>query len=219
MLKEKSYRQLLEKTYLEAVDSLIDKYGGATDPYYPEKSYNRFKNGEIKAPTKKRISRTDEGLYCHHIDEDKQIQISNARAIKEFDIPYKYQEKDRLVYCDLIEHAILHILISVESYNNVGLNYPLLGIGGYINFIRPEVIHWLVLEEVPTIEWRVNCFNKVSMKKSAGKKLIKYMDNFLLDRYPISKKDLHIAYKKDLEYRGKRGNGLLNLVTIYLAGL
>lgn len=62
----KEYLDLLSKTYDEAVDFLLRKYGPAQDDYFRENSYQRFMNGEIKNITRGKISRTNEGIYCHH---------------------------------------------------------------------------------------------------------------------------------------------------------
>lgn len=67
----KEYLVLLSKSYEEANEVLLQKYGPAQDDYFREASYQRFMNGEIKSITKGKFSRTSEGLYCHHIDEIK----------------------------------------------------------------------------------------------------------------------------------------------------
>lgn len=51
-------------------------------------------------------SRTNEGLVCHHIDEDKAELLTNPQFASKY--PASYQRKDRLVYCDYIEHLLLH---------------------------------------------------------------------------------------------------------------
>ncbi|WP_172208103.1 hypothetical protein [Pseudolactococcus hodotermopsidis] len=178
------YEELLSKNYDEAVVFLLKKYGPATADYYSEKSYNRFKAGEIKSIAKGKISRTSEGLYCHHIDEDKVIMISTQDVIKMLDIPYDYQRKERLVYCDLIEHGILHVLIAIENKNKSTLGT--VGIGGYINFIRPELYLWFIMNEVPTATWRKNCYEKVYMEKNEAIELLAKIDNFLVNNYQIT---------------------------------
>lgn len=40
--------------------------------------------------------------------------------IKVQQYPYASQQKTRLVYCNLIEHAILHALIAIESKQEFG---------------------------------------------------------------------------------------------------
>lgn len=69
-------------------------------------------------------------MFCHHIDENKAIKLSKP----EFAInPFAYQKADRLVYCDILEHLILHIKIYEETKNTC------LGIAGAIAFICPEI--------------------------------------------------------------------------------
>lgn len=184
----KHYIALMGKKYDEYCVYLLEKYGEASDDYFSKSSYERFKKGEIKTPSKKKISRTNEGLYVHHIDEDKQIMIADPKAILVFDIPFSYQEKERLVYCNLIEHAILHILIAVKDVEEgtKGNNFQAHGIGGYVNFIRPELIYWLIKGVEPKLSWKVNCRNAIMMSVDDAEKLISQMDAFLVDNYPIS---------------------------------
>lgn len=53
------------------------------------------------------------------MDEEKQIVVAKAKAILRFDIPFSYQEKERLVYCHLFEHAILHKLIAIQDVDKI----------------------------------------------------------------------------------------------------
>lgn len=189
------YVTLLNENYEGCCVYLLDKYGMATDDYFSKPSYERFKKGEIKAPGKKKITRTNEGLYIHHMDEDKQILIANPKAIIKFDIPFTYQEKERLVYCNLIEHAILHILIAKKDVEEgtKGNNFQAHGIGGYINFIRPELIQWLIKEVSPKLAWKINCRNVIMTSVKNAEKLIEQMDIFLVDNYPISQDQIEEA--------------------------
>lgn len=79
--KYNEYSQLLDATYSQAVAYLLNKYGAVTDDYYKEKSYMRFLNGEIKSISKGKYTRASEGLYCHHISEDKFQNLSDLRFI------------------------------------------------------------------------------------------------------------------------------------------
>lgn len=189
------YIDLLSKNYNECCEYLLNKYGIAEDDYFSKPSYKRFKNGEIKAPGKKKISRTDEGLYIHHMDEDKQILIAEPNAILKFDIPFAYQEKDRLVYCNLIEHGILHILIAIKDVEEGtrGEGFQAHGIGGYVNFIRPQLVQWLIKEVEPKLPWQINCKNVIVMPINYAEMLIDRMDNFLVESYPISQEEIDEA--------------------------
>lgn len=188
---------LLDGSYQDAVSALLSKYGYAADDYFSEKSYNRFLAGEIKAPAKRKIARTGEGLYCHHIDEDKQCLVASPKAIRFFSIPFAYQRKDRLVYCNLIEHAILHILIATETSSVV--DCPLgqrLGIGGYMFFLRPQIIQWFVNGVAPTLQWQINCYDTARVDTGKAKQLVKEMDAFLLAHYPdVTQSRLDAAYE------------------------
>ena len=124
MEKKEEYLALLSKTYDEAVEYLLKKYGAARDDFFREQSYERFLKGEIKKITKGKYSRSVEGLECHHIDENKFLNMTNESFIKAQNIAFKYHKKERLVFCDIVEHAILHTLISKET----GLEF---GITGY----------------------------------------------------------------------------------------
>ena len=128
------YKSLLNLEYDNAVQSLIKKYGAALDDYFKESSYNKFLNGEVKSPTKSKTSRTKDGLYCHHIhiDEDKFLNLGNNDFILVKKPDFKYQTKDRLVYCNLIEHLILHAIITKKTNGEFGTP-------GLIVFLIPKV--------------------------------------------------------------------------------
>lgn len=51
----RDYIALLNMDYDDCCIYLLDKYGIAKDDYFSKMSYERFKNGEIKAPTKKKL--------------------------------------------------------------------------------------------------------------------------------------------------------------------
>ena len=80
-------------TYGELVDYLLKKYGPVECDYF------RTEACKSKNP---KVSRTNEGLYCHHIDEDKAIMLCNDKfAVNN---PFEYQKAERLVYCNALEH-------------------------------------------------------------------------------------------------------------------
>ena len=101
MIDEELYKEL-QVTYYDLQSYLLNKYG-------PVK-YDYFANAECRSRSKK-ISRTNEGLYCHHMDEDKGANLSDPISAQRQ--PYEWQKKDRLVYCNVLEHLILHIKIAV----------------------------------------------------------------------------------------------------------
>ena len=103
----------LAMSYDDYVQYLLRKYG--TVPY------DYFVNSDCKTKNIKN-TRTRDGLFCHHIDEDKEIMLSNPEVARM--CPFEYQKADRLVYCTILEHLILHIKIAEADKNSS------LGIGG-----------------------------------------------------------------------------------------
>ena len=93
----------LAMPYDAYVKHLLEKYGHATCDY--------FRTSTCKSKNSK-TSRTEEGLYCHHIDEDKAIMLSTPEVARLH--PFEYQKADRLVYCNILEHLLLHIKIAEE---------------------------------------------------------------------------------------------------------
>lgn len=117
-------------SYDELCNYLLDKYGAA--------KYDYFVNDSCRTKNKK-VTRTDEGLFCHHMDEDKAIRLSAPNYAKKN--PYEYQKAERLVYCNALEHLILHIKIAEEPRKNDARDGDILGIGGVIAFMLPELNH------------------------------------------------------------------------------
>ena len=109
-------KNFVDMTYDEYVNYLLEKYGPAKYDYFCTETC-RSKNPKS--------SRTKEGLFCHHIDENKMILLSTPEIARQ--CPFEYQKADRLVYADYIEHLLLHIKIAMEDTSGM-----LLGIGGII---------------------------------------------------------------------------------------
>lgn len=99
MIKDDIFR-LLDMNYKSAISFLWNKYGKV--------QYDYFCNENCSSENKK-IQRSCEGLFLHHIDEDKYINLSQREVAKIY--PYEAQKADRLVYCNYLEHLILHIKI------------------------------------------------------------------------------------------------------------
>lgn len=118
----------MNMTYSELTKYLQSKYGLA--------KYDYFRKETCKSKNPKN-ARGNEGLIIHHIDEDKAIQLSNpARALKN---PFDYQKADRLVYCNYIEHLLLHLKIIEEPRHPLANPKEIPGLGGAINYIIPEL--------------------------------------------------------------------------------
>ncbi|CAD2077021.1 hypothetical protein [Jeotgalicoccus meleagridis] len=190
--KLNEYLSLLELTYTEAVQYLLSKYGPATVDYYSEQSYERFLRGEIKSITKRKYSRTQEGLYCHHIDENKFENLSNINFIRVNKYPFKYQTKDRLVYCDLFEHLILHTLIAKETLGKFGLR-------GYFSYIEPIIKEWYIDGIDPKIIYMKICKEKAFLSPKETKILLENTRQIL--RRPIKRRSMRMFGYKDLRRR------------------
>lgn len=121
------YESLLKTSYTDAVKYFLKKYGAAKHNYFKDT------NCTTKNP---QVTRTSEGLYCHHIDEDKAIMLSNDKFAAAN--PFDYQKANRLVYCNLLEHLLLHVKIAENPDAQANEN-ELLGIGGAINFICKDL--------------------------------------------------------------------------------
>lgn len=160
------YDEIKNLNYIEYCDYLQKKYGVGTQNYFTE-SY-------IKNP---KCTRTKEGLICHHKCEDKAIMLSTPEFARKN--PFEYQLAKNLVYCDYLEHLLLHILIceSPDPDHNAD---EAVGIGGVINFLVPELNDmysgWKTKQG-----WRANCHAKVIDDKDA------YME--LLRRFKANCKD------------------------------
>jgi hypothetical protein len=107
-------------SYRCLVNSLRKKYGPVP--------YDYFTNESCKS-TNSKNNRAKDGLVIHHVDENKVAMLSDPEtAAKE---PFKYQKAEKLVYCNLLEHLILHYKI----FEGKGA----FGIGGALNYIIPAI--------------------------------------------------------------------------------
>lgn len=145
-MKEKlnEYLALCELSYEEAVDVLNLKYGNVTDNYFKEESYKKFLKSAIVAPSRGDYSRYSEGLYCHHIHEDRYINLSNPSDCKAQKVAFVHQRKKNLVYCDFFEHLILHAIISANSERGM-IRF---GYGGYTIMFR-YALEWYCNGDIP----------------------------------------------------------------------
>ena len=120
-MDKKEFYEESQMTYAQLVGFLKSKYGKAKCDYFADKGCTRKGDN---------ISRTAEGLFCHHVDEDKAIMLGNPDYAKMN--PFKYQKADRLVYCNLLEHLLLHVKITEEPLSKKANKFELLGIGGAV---------------------------------------------------------------------------------------
>ncbi len=199
MEKKDWYLELLTKNYEEAIEILLKKYGKAEDDYYSEKSYERFLKGEIKSITRGKYSRTCEGLYCHHIDEIRYENLSSSNYIKWYKYPFYLQKKDKLVYCDLFEHAILHVLISKETSLEFGYS-------GYEVFIKKMIKEWYLASKKPKFKrkWFENCYEKAFLSFEDASIVLNEMNKIISyeeQRYEEEKKKKILKIIEENGYR------------------
>lgn len=143
------YEADLLMKYDDLVSALLKKYGAAKHDYFTDRECT-IKN--------KLVSRTAEGLFCHHIDEDKAIMLSNDEYAARN--PFEYQKKNRLVYCNLLEHLLLHVKIAEEPRNPDANENELPGIGGAINYLCKQ-LNDIYAGKEPAEEWRKTVASKV----------------------------------------------------------
>lgn len=100
--------------YFDYCQQLVDKYGPVEDHYeqFYDDLVNKIDITSYYMTRSQGISRTKEGLWIHHIDEYKYQWLSNQHR------PYRSREhllaqhKDRLCYCNILEHIRLHNMIT-----------------------------------------------------------------------------------------------------------
>lgn len=190
--KKIGYNSLLNMSYEEAIHYLLNKYGEVSDDYFKEKSYARFLRGEIKTITKGKYSKTSEGLYCHHIYENKYENISSLYYINCFKYPFKYQKKESLVYCDLFEHLILHALIIKETEAEYGLH-------GYEEYLYPIAIDWFLNETDPKPEWMKKCKERAYLNQQDAEKIINKIHEIISPFKEARSAMLEEEYKKSIK--------------------
>lgn len=157
---ETKYQDLLKLNYEDCVNYLKKKYGNVTKNY--------FSNPQCKSKSQG-ISRTKEGLYIHHVDEDKAILLADKEQALQN--PWAYQLADRLVYCNLLEHLILHIKITEKTKGEFGWR-------GIHAFMIPQFND--IFTGVIYKNWMENCRLAVKDLKNEYLSVINYYYKWLL---------------------------------------
>ena len=105
IMKLAEYQQVSHLSYREYCTYLQKKYGQVKAPWMSE--------DYILDPE---CSRKDEGLLVHHIFENRDDLIGDPKIARQF--PYDWQEPQNLVYADILEHLLLHIMIAEFDPDN-----------------------------------------------------------------------------------------------------
>ena len=184
----KEYNKVKDMDYNEYCDYLQDKYGiGLAN--YMTKSFN---------PNPK-CKRTKEGLYAHHKAEDKMIMLSNKEIAMY--CPYEWQEKENIVYCDLLEHLLLHVLICLYPSPEKMEDFEV-GVGGIIDFMVPE-LNDLYSGWRSNMLWQQRCHNKViSDKKVYLEILRKFVKNYCKRLERLEEDFLPLLLTSNADYFG-----------------
>lgn len=175
----KEFEKVKGMTYLEYCDYLQAKYGiGIAD--YMTKSFNK----------NSKCSRTSEGLIAHHKAEDKMIMLSTKSFAEK--CPYEWQLKHNIVYCDYLEHLLLHVLICKYPSPD---KFPLadVGIGGVVDFLVPE-LNDLYSGWMPKQQWRLNCRTLIIEEKEVYFEILKMFIEYLYNERHLSSTILHSSF-------------------------
>lgn len=187
------FNQVKDLTYLEYCDYLQNKYGiGLCD--YMTKSFNKNQH----------CTRTKEGLAIHHKDEDKMIMLANKEIAKM--CPYEWQTKEHLVYCDLLEHLLLHVLI---CYYPSPHKHPKadVGVGGVVNFLVPE-LNDMYSGWSSKQEWKKNQQDLVREDKAVYLAIVKLFIAYAKKR-GLNKGILHTSFNEQFGGWSKKQNNEL----------
>lgn len=179
-MKLSEYREVEKITYAEYCDYLQNKYGiGLCDYMRPSWTKNP------------KISRTKEGLYAHHKYEDRAIMLSHP----EFAMlnPYEWQKKENIIYCNLLEHLYLHILICENPSEDKNEN-EMVGLGGIVNYIVPE-LNDVYSGWVSRQAWQNTCHNAIIDDKDVYMVLLKRFKE-LYDNNPVIVNNLYSSYNE-----------------------
>ena len=162
-MDKQEYDKIKNYTYLEYCDYLQEKYGiGLCD--YMTKSWNK----------NSKCTRTKEGLLAHHKMEDHAIMLSEKTyAMKN---PFEWQTAKNIVYCDYLEHLLLHILICEFPAKDKNPDEEV-GIGGVLNYLVPELNDmysgWKTQQA-----WRKACHERVIKDKEVYLELLERFHRF-----------------------------------------
>ena len=167
------YNKVKDLSYNSYCEYLLTKYGPV--PY----EYGNKKNRPGK-----------EGLFIHHMDEDK---VSSLCSKENQDIYPHFQESDRLVYANYLEHALLHIMIGEETVGSRNL-----GLHGANLFIIPGLRSCFDNDRINNPKWPSIYYDLVKDNKDVFE--------LLFDRYnkTVEDCDLVIDHNKTLYLQVER---------------
>lgn len=136
------YSLIRDLSYESFIKRLLEKYGPVEENYYTN-NFIKIKNKRFE----------QEKLYRHHIKENEIAGLSEYKIAK--NSPFEYQLAKNLVYCNLLEHIYLHILIGEQ---NKGLGFG----GAQILIAQANDYHWSEEEQKFLELLKERCRNSLS---------------------------------------------------------
>lgn len=186
----KEYEQIKNLNYDEYCQYLQNKYGLSDGNY--------FKTGN---------KRSDEGIFLHHIAENKVASLSNPEVAISVD-PMKilYQEPKDLCFCDYLEHMLLHILIGKETAATTNL-----GLHGDNLYIIPALRSFFEEEE------KINKYNDAYYEKVKDDRdvydILFKRYNDLVEQIDVVLDTNEVLYLEAEKYLDEKGKALVVLGT------
>ena len=151
------YESIKDLSYEKYCDYLQKKYGpGICSFMFPSWQSNP------------KCKRTKEGLVAHHKFEDCAPKLSDPAEAQKY--PYEWQHGQHIVYCDYLEHMLLHIIICEEKFEEATRGI-FLGIRGLLQYIIPE-LNDVYSGWKTTQSWRATCHSRILDDKDVYLKLI-----------------------------------------------
>lgn len=151
-MKSRELKLEEKMSYRDQVAYLLKKYGEARYDYFLD---------DVSWIRSQYVSRTKEGLFCHHIDEYDIPTLSDLSVAKKHS--FVHQKADHLVYCNYMEHLLLHMKTGYDRFlrNHDCLNDPSL----FAEFLTHGVVmithefNTLLADDGSESLWQERCFD------------------------------------------------------------
>lgn len=197
-MKESEIKTEMALSYEELVQYLQNKYGIPTHAYF------RTKTCKSKAP----ISKTNEGLFIHHIKETEIADLSNPTEAQA--APWEHQLPHNLCYCNYLEHLLLHIHINILR-NQTSSLYVIDGLLKHLipalNHIYRDKPHY----DTPGQEWRNQLIAPIIENEEEYKELLKLWIRGIKDY-----SELNFSLEKVISWEGFAATSLKRPGRLYL---
>ena len=185
-MDKKEFKDVINLSYSEYCDYLKEKYGEV--PY----SYGNSKNNAT-------------GLFIHHIGEIKETALSDVEKRKKPEFA-QFQKPEMLVYCNYLEHFLLHIKIGEEADI---LREEQLGLGGPFKWIIPAINKYYTTGYKNYNDKYYNCLNN---NKDVFDALLEYY-NEIVKANDVVMEENAVLYEQVRETIEKNNKALVVLGT------